>query len=178
MLPSGLTTPSRRALSILDSGMLRWRVSSLVLKSVRSRRVFGRSIGIRPRADVNAHAPDDPLDVRRGDLRLGEPHDVPAVQERFQILLGVGDEPGGAIVASPAFDENAALDLDQRPAFDVGEIRAPFALSVKSKLAIQRRAAERLPEEGELRFEAGGWFLVAEAEAHAPLRMSKRTHFG
>jgi len=176
MLPSGRITPSRMALSILDSGMLRWRVSSLVLKSVRSRRVFGRSIGIRPRADVNAHAPDDPLDVRRGDLRLGEPHDVPAGQRPFQILLGVGGEPLWAVVAAP--NPDAALDLDQRPAFDVGEVRAPFALSVKAKLALQRRAAERLPEEGELRFEAGGWFLVTEAEAHAALRMSKRTHFG
>ena len=109
-------------------------------------------------------------------MKLGEAKDAPVGQRRFQVFLGVGDEPGGAIVATAAFDAKAALALVQRPAFDVGEVRAPFALSVKSKLALQRRAAERLPEEGELRFEAGGWFLVAEAEAHAALRMSKRTH--
>jgi hypothetical protein len=161
-----------------DSGMSRWRVSSLVLKSVSSWRVFGRSIGIRPRADVNADASDQPLDVRCRDLRLGEPHDVPSGQERLQIFLGVGDETGGAIVPADAFDEDAALDLDEHSALNVREVRAPFALSVKSKLAIQRRAAERLPKEGELRFETRGWLLVTEAEAHAALRMSKRAHFG
>ena len=111
-------------------------------------------------------------------MKLGEAKDAPVGQRRFQVFLGVGDEPGGAIVATAAFDEKAALDLDQRPAFDVGEIRAPFALSVKSKLAFQFRTAEPAPVEREFRFETRGWFLVTEAEAHAALRMSKRTHFG
>jgi hypothetical protein len=156
-----------------DSGMSRWRVSSLVLKSVSSWRVFGRSIGIRPRADVNADASDQPLDVRCRDLRLGEPHDVPAGQERFEVFLGIGDEPGGAIVPAAAFDENAALDLDQRPAFDVGEIGPPFPFCMEHELALQLRPAEAAPVEGESGFEARTAGFGAETcDLHAVRKLS------
>ena len=91
---------------------------------------------------VKAHAPDDPLDVWRGDLQPGEPHDVPAVEERCQIFLGIGYEPGGAIVPAATFDENAALDLEDRPAFDVGKIRTPFSFCMEHEFTFQLRATE------------------------------------
>ncbi|MEQ1852755.1 MAG: hypothetical protein ABMA01_14335 [Chthoniobacteraceae bacterium] len=85
-------------------------------------------------------------------MKLGEPQDAPSVQRRLQILLGVGGEALWAIVA--ALDVDAALDLDECAAIDVGEIRAPLALSVKSKLPLQRRSTERLPVELEAAFQA------------------------
>ena len=91
-----------------------------------------------------------------GDLLLGESDDRPSGEERFEILLGVGNEAGGAVVAAAAIDEDAALDLDQRPALDVGEVGPPFALRMKSKLALQLRPAKSAPVERELRFEPGG----------------------
>lgn len=109
---------------------------------------------MRPRADVKADAPDQPLDVWCRDLGLREPHDVPARQERLQIFFGVGDEPGGTIVPTAAFDENAALDLDQRPAFEVREISTPFSCCMEHELTSQLRAAEAAPVDGELGFEA------------------------
>ena len=72
-------------------------------------------------------APDDPFHDGRGNLRIGESHDVPASEECGEVFLGVRDETGGAIVPAPAGEENAALDLDQRAALDVREVCAPFA---------------------------------------------------
>ena len=89
----------------------------------------------------------------RGDLRVGEAHDRPAAEERFEILFSVGDETRAAIVATAAFDVDATLDLDECAALDVREVRAPFALRVKDKLALQLRPAKAAPVEGELRFE-------------------------
>jgi len=103
------------------------------------------------------HAPqsaDNLLDVRRGDLGCREPHDRPARQPGVEVFLGVGNEAGGAIVTAAAVDEDAALDLDQRPALHVGEVRPPLPLRVKLKLRRQRRPAETSPVEGEFRFEA------------------------
>lgn len=124
---------------------------------------------------VKANTPDDPFDVRSRDLRLGEPHDVPADEKRLQIFLGVGDEPGGAIVPAAAFDEDAALDLDQGSAFDVGEIRAPFPFCMEHELALQLRPAEPAPVEGEFGFETrtAGLVAVAEAWLHATGKLSK-----
>lgn len=110
-----------------------------------------------PRADVKSHAPDQPFHVRRGELRCGEPHHTPAGQKRFEIFLRVGDESGGAIVATSAVHENAALNLDQRATPDVREISAPFAIGMKYEFALQFRPAESAPVERELRFEAGGF---------------------
>lgn len=110
-----------------------------------------------PRADVKSHAPDQPFHVRRGELRCGEPHHTPAGQKRFEIFLRVGDESGGAIVATAAVHENAALNLNQRATPDVREISAPFAIGMKYEFALQFRPAESAPVERELRFEAGGF---------------------
>lgn len=103
------------------------------------------------RADVNAQKTDDAFDGRCGDLKLREAEDAPAGQCRLQILLGVGGEALRAIVA--ALDVDAALDLDERAALDVGEVSTPFALSVKSNLSLQRRSTERLPVEQETAFQ-------------------------
>ena len=111
------------------------------------------------------HRTDESLDVGRGDLRAGEPHDAPSGKERFEILLGIGDEAGAAVVASAALDINAALDLDECAALDVREICAPLALWMKAELAFQFRPAEPAPVEGEFRFESrtAGFGPVAEA---------------
>jgi len=113
---------------------------------------------IRRRADVNggtfADTPDEALDDRGGDLLFRQPHDGPAGKERLDVLRGVGDETGCAIVPATAFDEHAALDLEDRFARGVSEVCAPFALRVKDEFALQFRAAEAAPVEGELCFEA------------------------
>ena len=109
------------------------------------------------RADVNggtfADSPDEALDDRGGELRRGETHNGPAGEERFEVFLGVGDEAGGAIVPATAFDEHAALDLEDRFARGVSEVCAPFALRVKDEFALQFRAAEAAPVKGEFCFE-------------------------
>ena len=101
---------------------------------------------IRLRADVNggtfADSPDEALDDRRADLFFRQPHDGPAAEERLDVFRGVGDEAGGAIVPATAFDEHTALDLDDRFARGVCEVRGPFALRVKDEFALQFRAAE------------------------------------
>ena len=84
-------------------------------------------------ADVNAQIPNDALDHRRGDLKLREAKDAPAVQSRFEILLGVGGEALRSVVAT--LDVDAALDLDERAALDMGEISAPLAFHVETELA-------------------------------------------
>ena len=112
---------------------------------------------IRLRADVNggtfADSPDEALDDRRGDLLFSQPHNGPASEERLDVFRGVGDETRSAIVPTTAFDEHAALDLENRFARDVCEVCAPFALRVKDEFALQIRAVEAAPVEGELRFE-------------------------
>ena len=100
------------------------------------------------------HRTDESLDVGRGDLRAGEAHDRPSGKERFEILLGVGDEAGAAVVTAATFDINAALDLDECAALDMREICTPFALGIEDELAFQFRAAKPAPVERELRFEA------------------------
>jgi len=99
-------------------------------------------------------APDKALDDRRGDLRFRQPHDGPAAEERLDVFRGVGDETGRAIVAPTAFDEYAALDLEDRFARGVSEVCAPFALRVEDEFTFQFRAAETAPVKGELCFEA------------------------
>ena len=112
---------------------------------------------IRLRADVNggtfADSPEEALDDRGCDLLFRQPHDRPAGEERLDVFCGVGDETRCAIVPATAFDEHAALDLDDRFARDVGEVCAPFALRVKDEFALQFRALEAAPVEGELCFE-------------------------
>ena len=112
---------------------------------------------IRRRADVNggtfADAPDEALDDRGGDLLFRQPHDGPAADERLDVFRGVGDETGCAIVPATAFDEHAALDLEDRFARGVSEVCTPFALRMKDEFALQLRAVEAAPVEGELCFE-------------------------
>ena len=84
---------------------------------------------------------------------------------------------GAAVVSAAPFDVEAALDLDERVAFDVREICAPFALRVKEELTLQFRPAKAAPVEGEFRLEAGWRFLVSEAEAHVARRMSRPAKF-
>ena len=115
---------------------------------------------IRLRAHVNggtfADSPDEALDDRRGDLLCRQPHDGPTREERLNVFRGVGDETRCAIVPATAFDEHAALDLDDRFARGVCEVRAPFALGMKPKLTLQCRPAKPPPIEGEFRFETRG----------------------
>ncbi len=112
---------------------------------------------IRRRADVNGStfedSPDEALDNRSGDLLFRQPHDGPADEERLDVFRGVGDEGGCAIVPATAFDEHAALDFEDRFARGVSEVCAPFAFRVKDEFALQVRAAEAAPVEGELCFE-------------------------
>ena len=98
--------------------------------------------------------PNDALDHRRGDLQLRQAKDTPALQRRFEILLGILRETLRTIVA--ALDVDAALDLDERATLDVRKVRAPFSLRVKDEFAFQLRAAEAAPVELKLRFEARG----------------------
>lgn len=120
---------------------------------------------------------DQPLNEWRRDLCLREPDDVPSGQKRFDVFGGVRDEPGGAIVAATALDVDATLDLDQRPAFEMGEIGPPFALRVKDELASQLRPAEPAPVESEFRFQSRAAGFVTKAgtdELHSPRSLSKR----
>ncbi len=125
-------------------------------------------------ADVNTQAADQPLDVGRADLRVGEAHDAPSGEKRFEVFFCVGDETRAAIVTAAAFDVDPALYLDEGAALDVGEIRAPLPLRVKNELAFQLRAAEAAPVERKLRFEARGRSLGAVAEAWHGLRAASK----
>lgn len=80
---------------------------------------------------------DNLLDVRRVDLGCGEPNDRPSRQPCVEIFLAVEDESGGAIVTATTEDVQTALDFNQSPAFDMGEIRPPPAFRIKSKLRHQ-----------------------------------------
>ena len=108
---------------------------------------------IRLRADVNgstfADSPDEAFEDQAGDLLFRQPHDRPADKERLNVFRGVGDESGCAIVPATTLDKHAALDLENRFASDVCEVCAPFALRVKHEFALQFRAAEAAPVEGE-----------------------------
>lgn len=129
------------------------------------------------RKSVLKDAMNQPLNEWRRDLRLREPDDIPAGQKRFDVFGGVRDEPGGAIVAPTALDVDAALDLDQRPAFEMGEIGPPFSLRVKDELTPQLRSAEPAPVESEFRFESRAAGFGAEAgtdELHSRRSLSKR----
>ena len=97
---------------------------------------------------------DDALDVGRGDLRRGEADDAPAGEECFEVFLGVRDETCGAIVPAAAREVDAALDLDERAALEVREVRAPLPLRMKDELALQLRPAQPAPVEREFRFKA------------------------
>jgi len=104
------------------------------------------------------HAPqsaDNLLDVRHGDLGCREPHDRPSRQPCVEIFLAVVGETGGTIVTATAEDVQTALDFDQRPAFDMGEVGTPPALRIKSKLRHQGWPAETAPVEGEFCFKTG-----------------------
>ncbi len=97
---------------------------------------------------------DDALDVGRGDLRRGEADDAPAGKKRFEVFLGVGDEPRTAVVTAAAGEVDATLDLDERAALDVREVGTPFPFGVKDELALQLRPAQPAPVEREFRFKA------------------------
>lgn len=88
---------------------------------------------------------DDAFGHRRGDLQFRQPEDAPTGQRGFEILLGVLGETLWAIV--PTLNPDAALDLDERPAFDMGEVRAPATGRVKGELTFKFGATEGLPIE-------------------------------
>ena len=113
---------------------------------VRWRRGEGRSWPCEYEAD-------DPLHVWHRDVLASEADHRPSGQRCFEIFFDVGDEACGAVVA--AVDENAALDLNERAAGEMGEVGAPPAVRVKAELAFEGRTTGGLPVEGELGFEAG-----------------------
>lgn len=106
---------------------------------------------------------DDALDVLRRDLWCGQSDDGPSEQPRVKMFLGVVDESGGPSVPTATRKKDAAFEFDDHTARQMREIRPPFSLRVKPILPLQRRAAERLPEQQELSFEMRGAGLVAEA---------------
>ena len=122
-------------------------------------------------------APDEALDDWGGDLRRGEPHDRPTREKRFEVFLGVGDKACDAVVTTDTGEMDAALDLDQRAAFEMGEVRAPFPRRMKLEFQRQFRSAEAAPVEGEFRFEARTARRGAKTEVHAPARLSKTRYF-
>ena len=68
-------------------------------------------------------------------MKLRQAQDSPAVQSRFEVFFGIGGKTLRSVVA--ALDVDAALDLDERAALDMGEIGAPSARWVESEIALQ-----------------------------------------
>lgn len=85
--------------------------------------------------------------VLHRDLIRPEAEHLPASQPRFEILLQVRVEAGGAVVA--AVHPNAALDLNQCARRQVGEVSAPSTFRVEPELLFQRWAFGVMPEEEE-----------------------------
>jgi hypothetical protein len=80
----------------------------------------------------------DPLDEIEFELLLGQTDDRAACQHRFEILLGILGVTRSAAVSVASRNEDSALDLDQRPALQVPEIRPPFPGGVDPDLGWTR----------------------------------------
>ena len=91
--------------------------------------------------------PNDPLDEIQFELLLGQSDDRPASQHGFEVFLGILCVTQPAAVPAAARDEYSALDLDQRPALQVTEIRPLFSLRVEPGFPPKRRALSHAPEE-------------------------------
>ncbi len=101
-----------------------------------------------PRACCGEH--HQTLDNGRGDVHVGQPNHGPASERRLEVFLHVGDEARRAIVAP--LDPDAALDLDERAAREVGEVGSPAPAQVEAIFALEGRTAEGFPVKGELSF--------------------------
>ncbi len=91
------------------------------------------------------------LDDWRCDVNIGEAHDAPTGKRGRKVFVHVGHKTRRAIVSS--LDPDAALDLDERATWEMGEVCAPTALLIEAVFAFKCRAAEGVPVEGELGFE-------------------------
>jgi hypothetical protein len=105
---------------------------------------------------------NDPLDEVEFKLTLGQADDCPARQYGFEILLGVLGITQPAAVTATARDEDSALDLDQRPAFEVSEIRPPFPGGVEPNFLLQGRTLGHTPEQEKPGFELGASHLTGQ----------------
>ena len=116
-------------------------------------------------------APHDFFDRVGFELAGGETDDTPAEEPRGEVLFAVGGEARAARVA--AVGEDAAVDLEENPRWDVGEVSPPAPLWVEEDFAFERRAVGGFPEAQEGGFEAGACGPDADADAfdeHAPAR--------
>jgi len=109
---------------------------------------------------------DDPLHGFEGELAFREPDDRPPGERSLEVFLDVGQESLRPIV--PALNPNSALDLDERPARKVGEVRTPAAAGVEQQFLVKGRTVCCSPEEGEPGFQAGRGSFVAESETRHP----------
>ena len=79
---------------------------------------------------IGSHDGSEALDDRHRDLVRPEAEDAPAAQSRLKILLQIGIEPGGPIVATVHPD--AALDLDEATRRQMRKIGPPTPLGVEA----------------------------------------------
>ena len=129
-----------------------------------TQQTFGRSGPGRPVASRrSAYDDHEALDDRHRDLVRAEAEDVPAAQSRLQILLQIGVEPGGPVVA--AVHPDAAFHLDEATRRQMRKIGPPTSLGVEAVFPLKVGAAGQPPEPQEGFFEAGAWSFGAEAEA-------------
>ena len=103
----------------------------------------------------------------------GEPDDAPAGQPCLKVFLQIGDEPRRPVV--PALNPDAALDFDQGPAGEMGEIGAPAPDWIEPVFPFEGWPAYGLPEEFEAPFQAGGGLFVAESHAQGVASTTRKS---
>ena len=96
-------------------------------------------------------------------MNICEAEDAPTGEGGLVVFFHVGNEAGGAVVAT--LEPDSALDLDECARWEVGEIRAPFAFRVELELADEFGAVNGVPEELEAALEPGSFATVTESMA-------------
>ena len=91
------------------------------------------------------HQGNQPPDMVRGQLVWPESYHPPPRQRRLQAFLQVGGKSPCPVVAT--VDVDAALDLDERPARQVGEVGPPLPDRVKPKLLFQLGSGQHPPQQ-------------------------------
>lgn len=82
----------------------------------------------------------------RRELAVHQPQHRPSLQGRFEVLLGILDEPARCQVPPPV--PHAALDFHQHPRGFPRKVRTPAARFVEAVLPHQLRPTERIPHGG------------------------------
>ena len=96
-------------------------------------------------------------------MDIGEAEDAPTGDGGLVVFFHVGNEAGGAVVAT--LEPDSALDLDECARGEVCEVGAPFAFRVELELADEFWAVNGVPEEFEAAFELGSFATVTESMA-------------